>query len=64
MHTVFWLKNLNGRRNPLEGLGVDEKIILEWILGKRWEGVDWMHLTQVGDKWQALVNTVINTRVP
>jgi hypothetical protein len=21
-----------------------------------WEGVDWMHLTQDGDQWQALVN--------
>jgi hypothetical protein len=33
MHTVFLLENLKGRDN-LEDLGVDEKIILEWILGK------------------------------
>jgi hypothetical protein len=29
-----------------------------------WEGVDWMHLAQDRDQWQALVNTVMNRRVP
>jgi hypothetical protein len=29
-----------------------------------WEGVDWMHLALDRDKWQALVNTVIDIRVP
>jgi hypothetical protein len=57
-----------------EGLGIDGKMILKWILGKLgakmwdnirvylrevgWEGVDWMHLTQ----WRVLVNTVITFR--
>jgi hypothetical protein len=27
-------------------------------------GVDWIGLTQVGDKWRALVNAVMNLRVP
>jgi hypothetical protein len=30
----------------LEDLGVDGKIILEWILGKRWEDVNWMHVSE------------------
>jgi len=30
----FWLENLVGR-DHLEDLGVDGKIILEWILGHR-----------------------------
>jgi hypothetical protein len=29
-----------------------------------WEGVKWMHLAQDRDQWQALVNTVMNLRVP
>jgi hypothetical protein len=43
-------------------------------LGRRWEDninmnikeedMDWIHLTQDGDQWWALVNTVMNLRVP
>jgi hypothetical protein len=29
-----------------------------------WEGVDWTDLTQDRDRWRALVNTVMNLRVP
>jgi hypothetical protein len=29
-----------------------------------WEGVDWMHLAQDNDQWRAVVNTVMNLRVP
>jgi len=32
MHTVFLLENLKGR-DHLEDLGVDGKIMLDWILG-------------------------------
>jgi hypothetical protein len=30
MHKIFWLENLNGREKAVE-LGVDDKIILDWI---------------------------------
>jgi transposase len=34
-------------------------------LGKpRRDGVDWMDIAQDGDQWRALVNTVLNLRVP
>jgi hypothetical protein len=33
MHTIVWLENLKEREH-LEGVGVDEKIILERILWK------------------------------
>jgi hypothetical protein len=30
----------------------------------KWEVVDWMHLAQDRDEWWALMNTVMNLRVP
>jgi len=27
-------------------------------------GMDWINLAQDGDRWQALVNAVVNLRVP
>jgi hypothetical protein len=48
----------------LEDLSIDGRIILEWVLEKRWQIVDWIHLAQDRDQWQALVNTVMNLRVP
>jgi hypothetical protein len=29
-----------------------------------WEGVDWINMAQDRDRWRALVNTVMNLRVP
>jgi hypothetical protein len=29
-----------------------------------WYGLDWIYLAQDGDRWRALVNTVVNLRVP
>jgi hypothetical protein len=31
---------------------------------KGWKTVDWIHLTQDREQWQALVNTVMNLLVP
>jgi hypothetical protein len=30
----------------------------------RWDGMDWIDLTQDRDRWRALVNTVMYLRVP
>jgi hypothetical protein len=30
----------------------------------RWDGMDWIDLAQDRDQWKALVNTVVNLRVP
>jgi hypothetical protein len=48
----------------LEYPGVDGRIILKWIL-ETWDGgMDWIDLAEDRDKWRALVNKVMNLRVP
>jgi len=39
MALILWLENLQGR-DDLEDLGIDGKIMLEWVLGK-WGGEIW-----------------------
>jgi hypothetical protein len=29
-----------------------------------WDGMDWIDVTQDGDQWRALVNTVMNPQAP
>jgi hypothetical protein len=48
----------------LEDPGVDGRIILKWIFEKLDGGMDWINLAQDGDRWRALVNAVMNLRVP
>jgi len=58
------VRNLR-ERDHLGDLDVDGRIILRWIF-RQWEvrGMDWIKLAQDRDKWRALVNTVMNLRIP
>jgi hypothetical protein len=48
----------------LEDLGADGRIILKWILGQWNGGMDWIDLAQDRGTWRALVNALMNLRVP
>jgi hypothetical protein len=48
-------------RNHLENPGVDGRMDLQEV---GCEGLDWIELAQLGDKWQAVVNSIKNLRVP
>jgi hypothetical protein len=58
-------KILDGKhegKDYADDLGVNGKIILNWIFGL--EDVDWMHLAEDRDQCRAVVNTVMNLRIP
>ena len=61
---LFYILITQGdRKNHLEALRVDGRIILKCIF-KNWDGVmDWIDLVQDRDTWQAFVNAVMNRRV-
>jgi hypothetical protein len=59
-------------RNVTEGLGIG-RILWNDLGNEKWvrdlremgcEGVDWIHVVQDRDQWRAVVNTVMNLRVP
>jgi hypothetical protein len=51
-------------RRPLGRPGVDGRIILKWTFERLDGGMAWINLVQDRDRWQALVITVMNLRVP
>jgi hypothetical protein len=51
------------KRDHWEDQDVDGWTILKLIL-KRWDGMDWIDLAENRDQWRALVNAVMNLRVP
>jgi hypothetical protein len=44
--------------------GVDGRIIVKWIFKKLYGGMDWIEMAQDRERWRALVNAVMNIRVP
>jgi hypothetical protein len=48
----------------LEDPGIDGRIILSWIFRKWDEGMNWIALAHDRGRWLALVNAVMNLRLP
>jgi hypothetical protein len=44
--------------------GVDGRIILKWIFKRRDGSIDWIELALDTERWPAVVNAVMNLRVP
>jgi hypothetical protein len=62
-YTGFWWETLR-EGDHLEDPGVDGRIIFKMIFRKWDGGMDWIELVQDRDRWQTLVNAVMNLRVP
>jgi hypothetical protein len=50
-------------RDHLEDIGVNGRILLKWIF-REWYGEVWTVLIWQRDRWRAVVNAVMNSRVP
>jgi hypothetical protein len=62
MHIGYWWESHNVG-DHWEDQDVGGWLILKWIL-ERWDDMDGIDLAQDRDQWRALVNTVMNLRVP
>jgi hypothetical protein len=63
MHTEFWWESQK-ERDHLENTRRWEYNIKMELIKIKWGDIDWICLSQDRGQWKALVNTVINLRVP
>ena len=62
MYTGFWWgKAREGDHS--EDPDINARIILKWIF-EEWDGgLDWIDLAQDREKWRAVVQTIMSTRI-
>jgi hypothetical protein len=63
MHIGYWREN-QMERDHWEDQYVVGWTVLKCILEIGWDGMDWVDVAQDRDQWRALVDTVLNLRVP
>jgi hypothetical protein len=61
MHIGYWWESQKPQGRPRRRWVDNIKMDLREIA---WDGMDWIDLAQDKDQWKALVNTVMNPRVP
>jgi hypothetical protein len=65
MRNAYRILGKPDERDRYEDRDVGGWTTLKWIFREiGWDGMDWVVLAQDRDQWRALVNTVINLRVP
>jgi hypothetical protein len=63
MHIGYWWESQN-ETDHWEDEGVGEWPIKMNLREIEWDAMDWFDLAQDWDQWRALLNTVMNLRVP
>ena len=63
MHTRFSWGTLR-EGGYLEDPDRDGRIMLKWFFEKLVGGIDWIDQAQDRDRWRAVVNAVMNLRIP
>jgi hypothetical protein len=64
MHTGYWWDSQKERDN-WEDQDAGGWTISKWMRDRMgWSEVDWLDMAQDRDQWRALVNTILNLRVP
>jgi hypothetical protein len=59
VRVALWWGDLR-EGDHVEDVGTDVRIIFKI----RWGGMDWIDMAQYRDRWQAVVNVVMNLQVP
>jgi 23S rRNA maturation mini-RNase III len=63
MCTKFWLESLSRLGSEDLGRRLDDNIKM-YVTGTGLEAVEWIHLAEDRDRFRALVDTVMNLRLP